>query len=198
MEKKTNESKFNQWKNYQSIQECMLIGLLNRYSDIKIKRPFKKATVTIPFVTIEKVIFNKTDIINVVEFLNKRCQERMEYELKIGVSSKTALRRYKTNKFTETNHLLMDLLLDMGYLFNTTIPPHKKNLQAHETIQAIFDRSGRCYRREMIVTIGTKINSYFSKYFESTDEPIILLKEDQRIESIFEECWKKRNEVDEQ
>ena len=192
MNNQPTESKFNQWKNYQSIQECMLIGLLNSYSEIKIKKPFKKAMVTVPFVAIDKIIFNKTDIINVSEFLNKRCQERMNYEIQIGVSSKTALRRYKTNKFSETNHLLMDLLLDLGYLFNTTIPPHKKNLQAHETIQAIFDREGRCYTRQMINLIGSKINAYFAAYFEFNKDPIILEKNHKQIEEIINDCWNER------
>ena len=49
----------------------------------------------------------------------------------------------------------------------------------------------------MIVTIGTKINTLFKKYFEFNKEPIVLVRNDKRIEDIFQECWNERNKVKE-
>lgn len=188
MKSKQTKSKFNQWKNYQAVQECILIGLLNPYCDIRIKKPYKKSTVTIPFVVIEKIIFNQHDSINIAEFIEKRCQERMEYELKIGVSPQTALRRYKTNKFTETIHLLMDLLIEKGFFFHTSIPPQKQHCQPHETIHSIFDKEGKYYTKNSIISTGTLINTYFTTHFQK-HATFTLKRKDKRIQHLIQHNW---------
>ena len=92
-----------QFRNYQVCQQCLLLGLLNQYGEIHISKAKKKTNVTLPFLTIEKIIFKQNDEIEINKIIKQRCLEQKEFYLKSGIPLKTVERRMKNNKIISIN-----------------------------------------------------------------------------------------------
>ena len=134
-------------RNYQVIQQSFLITLLNQYCEIHLTKQKKRSHVTLPFFTIEKIIFSDSDVILFNDLVEKRCTEIKNYDIQNGVAIKTAARRYKSNKITEVLHLLMDLVRMYEDPFITRTTFGKNGAKQMEIIE-------QCYINGMLLKKG--------------------------------------------
>ncbi|KAL7721953.1 TATA-binding protein-associated phosphoprotein [Entamoeba marina] len=183
--KNSSKEKFKRWKDYQSLQEAVL-GLLNKHCDIVYRNPFKKTVVTVQFISVDKLIFTENDVVDVIGFIQQRCKERMECDIQNGVSQKTAMRRYDNNKFSETLHLLCDLLIELGFQFQTTKTPAKDYQQTHETVVDIYNNDGFLFGKVDIMNKGKRINDYLCSMFTKTGEEYKIKKKNAEIIKILQ------------
>ncbi|BFU20330.1 hypothetical protein EHI8A_212780 [Entamoeba histolytica HM-1:IMSS-B] len=160
------QNKYQIYKNYQVYQESILIKLLLPYCDIVFGKPSKKTTTTLQFLNIKELKF-KNYSINITEYIERRCKEIIEMERRKGVKEKTSLRRYENNKFTECLHLLMDILSEFGYFFNTTKSQGKNGIAKSETIQQIFYKGFFMFSREQVELFG---KNYHNSLIQSINE----------------------------
>ena len=157
-QRKKNNEAFLKLRSYQVYQQSILLALLNRYFEITLQIPSKRSIVTRQFFKIEE-IRNGNDVIKVEEYVEHRCKEKYEKDLLEGISEKTAKRRYDTNRITEQLHLMIDLLIDFGHLFNSKWTSGKKGAQIVETIQEILTPY-EFISNNQIPLLGSRINDY--------------------------------------
>ena len=184
--KMTSKEKFIKWRNYQTCQEAIYIACLNEFCEIQLKKPTKKAYVTMQFFQIESLNFSDEDIIQFSKLVQLLVKQRMEYEVSIGVEQKTAARRSENYKFSISLNLLNDLLTEFGYVLRDKIyfnSNPKRNVKKKnesqkesigETIHFIFKNGKILFDKEKIESIGKNINSYLLNLFN--DKNIIVLK----------------------
>ena len=162
-----------EFRNSQTIQQSILLGLLNNYCSITISQPAKKSTVTGQFIRVLSLDFGNGDEIQIDEFLKKRCSEQMKKDIEDGVSQKTALRRYQNNKKIEQIHLLMDILVEKGYRFQTRKMKGKLETKKLEMICSmqfqgkVFDIGEIAYKAE-------HVNMAIMKMLETNCKKVVI------------------------
>ncbi|KAL7718815.1 TATA-binding protein-associated phosphoprotein [Entamoeba marina] len=105
-------------KNFESIQQAILIGLLSKFGSFTLLRPLKRSKVTFQTIKVESVSFSN-DTININELVEQHCKQRYEMELSNGISIEKVKRRFDKNRFVFLSNLLLDLSLEFGYFFDT-------------------------------------------------------------------------------
>ena len=164
------------FRNSQTLQQSILLGLLNKYCSITISQPAKRSTVTGQFMRIVSIDFGDGDEIQIDEFLKKRCIEQMQKDISQGVSEKTALRRYQNNKKIEQIHLLMDILFEKGYTFTTKKMKGKLETNKLEMISSI-GYCGRIYSIDDLAHQADAVNSSILDMLKSKEKHIVVKKE---------------------
>ncbi|KAL7717740.1 TATA-binding protein-associated phosphoprotein [Entamoeba marina] len=144
----TPKMNFRNQRNYQTAQQAILIALLNEQCDITIRRPVKRCVVK---------------SLCLINLLKKRCKEREKHDIGVGVSKKTAIRRYETNRITEGLHLLMDILFTQKYFFNTRKTRGKKGVIKSEAMQEIFFNEHFLMNKDDIQKKGDEINQIITE-----------------------------------
>ncbi|ELP84841.1 hypothetical protein EIN_283970 [Entamoeba invadens IP1] len=156
-------------RNYQVYQQAVLLALLNQHAEIVLSPQKKKSNVTLPFFTVKSVIFNQTDRVELTHFVEKRCKKQMENDVANGISSKTALRRYKTNRVAENLHMVLDLLFEFDYLFVIKTTHGKNGANKLDTVTSCMLPNKVWMTQEQIVSVGMEINSNLSKILSQTE-----------------------------
>ncbi|KAL7717590.1 TATA-binding protein-associated phosphoprotein [Entamoeba marina] len=169
------------YRNYQTIQETICIALLNQFSDISIKQPTKKSVVTQQFMRINTISFGDEDDIDVTGFLRGRCLDHKNFDLKSGVSTKTADRRYQNNKKIEMLHLLIDLLMVNGYHFKTKTTEGKSGVFKLEAIKEIYYKDKLVYTNSEIEERAAQINQYLVHRLHQSNGELTLERNDDNI-----------------
>ena len=159
---KENARMYTEHRNYQSFQQSILIALINKYGDVIIRKEKKKSNKTVPFYTIQTIIFASNDNVNFDDYIQRRCNEKKANDILNGTNEKTATRRYKTNKITEVLHTLIDFLMirDEELEINTT--RYKAGITRTETMIGFYVSNER-YGEYEIKTIGNQINQYLQQ-----------------------------------
>ena len=175
------EKKFNKWKNYQAVEEALLIGILNRYCQFTFAKPKKKNNITLKFIQITEIKFSETDKINIAELVNALCKEKSVMELGLGTNSKTVKRRMQNNKPICVVHLLADLLFWFEYNF---FPRSAKN---KDTFCYVTYKNKALYYSKDIYSIGKSIHTHLLSLLESDkcDSTFVLLQNDVTIQSFL-------------
>ena len=109
---------FKNVRNYIVDQQAVFIALINQYATISISRPAKKSKLTQQRIKVERIEFNEKDFIEVNAFVKTRSNEKYENDLENGIPRKTAIRRLTQYKILENQHLLSDVLFQLGYRFS--------------------------------------------------------------------------------
>ena len=152
-------------RNKQSIQQLMLLALLNRHCTIVLKKT-RKSVLTAQFVGIERIEFNDDDMINVSEFLTRRVKEQYDFDISHGVDKKTAIRRMQTNRRIETMRLLVDLLVELGYTIIAKYAKGKHETNKMDIIESITYKGNALHIHSQ--SIGDELNEFFSAHTEAS------------------------------
>ncbi|ELP88455.1 hypothetical protein EIN_229980 [Entamoeba invadens IP1] len=148
---------FSRLRNSQVYQQAILLALINKHFQVKLLIPIKRSVLTLQLFKIEELT-EGNDCIRVEDFVEKRCQEKFSNDVKQGIAEKTAKRRYETNRTTEQLHLLMDVLREFGYKFESRYTSGKKGAQKVETFNTIYLNDVVVVSQQQIVDLGTNIN----------------------------------------
>ena len=160
---KQNNEAFQKLRSSQVFQQAVLLGLLNQYFEIKLQIPTKRSVVTRQFFKIDE-IHTAVDVIKVEEFVEQRCKEKYDCDISMGISEKTAKRRYETNRVTEQIHFMIDILETFGYVFHSKFTSGKKGAPIVETaVEIVYPNKHDMITEQMIPIIGSKINDYFAE-----------------------------------
>ncbi|ELP91426.1 hypothetical protein EIN_155330 [Entamoeba invadens IP1] len=162
-------------RNYQVYQQAVLIALLNQHADIIITPQKKKSNVTLPFFTIKSVVFSPTDRVDLTYIVEKRCKQQMEMDVARGISSKTAMRRYKTNRVAENLHMVLDLLFEFDNLFVIKTTNGKNGANRLDTVTAALLPNNEWISYDDITEIGSQLNSFIANML-TQNESITLGK----------------------
>ncbi|EDR29294.1 hypothetical protein EDI_213690 [Entamoeba dispar SAW760] len=173
--------KYFEIRNYLMCQQGVLLLLLNQHFDITITRPTKKSLVTGQVIKV-KTLRDKFAEVDVVDFVEERCKEKMRVDMANGINEISACRRYTNNKIAENHHLLLDMLRMYGITFNTTFSSGKHNSTKLETISEIFINSKVLFTKNQIKAIGKEINNYFFNLVDKEKE-VVLEKNNQFLQS---------------
>ncbi|ELP87111.1 hypothetical protein EIN_495860 [Entamoeba invadens IP1] len=163
----THPSKQHDNSNYQCEVEAVLISLLSRHCIVEISKPNKKSSVTSQFIKVTEIDFDNGDTINVSDLIELRCFERRDFEVQKKVEVKTATRRIQSYKRIETLHLLIDLLREFGYSFESRFVEGKKGVLKLENVTSVFYGQKRILDSKQIQEKGHKLNNYL--YKETTE-----------------------------
>ena len=160
------EYNFKAVRNNQVYQQAIFIWLLNSHFDITIKTPLKKANVFEQILRVDK-IKSESDEIFMNEVVERRIKTIFVHDIKNGVSEKTGIRRTENNRITEGLHLMIDILREMGYFFNSKIGNGKKGTVKTETVEAVFLSNKVIITRNDIQAKGKLINSKICELMEN-------------------------------
>ncbi|ELP89182.1 hypothetical protein EIN_485740 [Entamoeba invadens IP1] len=169
---------FRNSRNIASATQSILVALLNIKFKIVLKSPLKKAKVTQQLLRIESIEKDNTSLF-IEDFVQTRCINRLTFDKEMGVSSKTAGRRAEYNKLTENIHLLMDVLREDGFFFETETTKGKRGTLKMETIKKIYWNGRLFLDKDDIWERGSRINQYINSVFEYQD--ILCLGEMDRV-----------------
>ncbi|EDR27683.1 hypothetical protein EDI_162850 [Entamoeba dispar SAW760] len=172
-------------RNSQTIQQAVLIGALNYYADIIFKQPAKKSITTHQYMRIKSVNFSDENVVSFAEFLKTRCYEHFRYDISHGVALKTAKRRYQTNKKTDGLHLLMDLLNELGFEFNTKLTEGKSGTIKLENILEVRKESFIIINQKNFETVGREINTLLNERMKHAGKEMTLSRNDPELSQIF-------------
>ena len=149
---------FSSIRNYQTQQQSIFIAILNQHYTITIELPKKKSIVSLPFLKIIK-LQNEEEEILVNDKVSTIVKDLYEYDIKNGVSEKTATRRFEVNRITECIKLLSDVAIRKGFEIEAYNIGKKRT---RENVQKIsFD--GVQLNINDIVTKGSKISNILVK-----------------------------------
>ncbi|ELP91644.1 hypothetical protein EIN_206310 [Entamoeba invadens IP1] len=165
----------------QTAQECICIALLNKYCSFSFKQPAKKSTVAPQFLRICKVTFSVGDEVDFEDIVKKRCLRVLQDDIIAGIPSKTAQRRFETNKKTEMIHLLIDMLREFGYFFQTRMTVGKSGTVKAENIIEIWKSGIKMFGCKDIEEKGVKVSKYLADQGKNEKE-FIIKKNNQSIQ----------------
>ncbi|BFU23982.1 hypothetical protein EHI8A_174860 [Entamoeba histolytica HM-1:IMSS-B] len=166
------ESSFRKTRNVQANQQSVFLALINKYFTITLISPKKRSTVAQQMVTIQNIQY-KDDIVEVEEFIIRRLKEINVRDISNGVSSKTASRRWENNKIAEINNLLIDILKELGYSFNSKLTNGKSTTVKNEIVSSILFNGKLILTSEQINIHGKSLNNSLNSLF--VDNKIITL-----------------------
>ncbi|KAL7712678.1 Uncharacterized protein QTN25_009693 [Entamoeba marina] len=161
------------FKNYQVIQQAVMLAYLNQFADIELKKKKKSVTNIYQFMQVVSISFSNGDNINFSDLISSKCIEMMKEEIEMGISETTAMRRFHKNRIVHSLHLLMDILSELGFFFNTYITNGKNGVVRAETIRSMF-YDDKLLKKDDIVTIGKRIFKCLDEQFE--EKKVFTLK----------------------
>ncbi|EMD42861.1 ORF 0.75, putative [Entamoeba histolytica HM-3:IMSS] len=132
--------KFKHWNetNLQVELQSICLCLLSAHCKIVVGKPNRYSSLTKQFVKIKEIEFNRFDSINVIKFTKDRVSMKMCLECsKQNINAKTALRRLQPIKKKIVMNLLIDLLIEFGYLFEI----QKETKEGYEGLVRIFHKN---------------------------------------------------------
>ncbi|KAL7719576.1 TATA-binding protein-associated phosphoprotein [Entamoeba marina] len=171
-------------KNFESIQEAILIGLLSKFGSFTLLRPLKRSKVTFQTIKVESVSFSN-DTININELVEQHCKQRYEMELSNGISIEKAKRRFDKNRFIFLSNLLLDLSLEFGYFFDTKMSRNTGGSIQLEKIRRTFYDNHLLFDYHEMVIRGVALNKYLFKITDNKSKKGILIQNDQTVNSIL-------------
>ncbi|EKE41577.1 hypothetical protein ENUP19_0085G0018 [Entamoeba nuttalli] len=175
-----HKEKFQAFRNYQTQQQTFLLALLNKNCSITISKPFKTSKVCLQFFKIETLKFSDTDIIQFESFVSQRCKQREKFDMKNGISEKTARRRSESNKRIISLGLMKDILTEHGAVFETERTSGKNGALVIETICSV-NIDGKQFSKSDIERIAQTIYTLLIRRMRLCSF-LILTKNDDEIQ----------------
>ena len=161
----------NDYKEFYVVQQGVLLSLLNNYCNIILTHQKKQSIVTSSFPLLLMLQFDEEDHIDIQELADKICRPLYEKELQSVNKRQTAVRRFEKNKKNFIQHLLIDLLREKGFVFQSKMSRKSSKTQQLERIEKIYF-NGKCLMdfHEFILkgyTINTLINDMLTRCMSS-------------------------------
>ncbi|KAL7719397.1 TATA-binding protein-associated phosphoprotein [Entamoeba marina] len=179
-----SKDRYFETRNYLASQQAVFFALLNKSTSFVVSKPTKRSIITDQLFKVKTIILSNGNEIDVIEFVDSRCKEKMVLDLKNGINEYTALRRFNSNKIIENHHFLIDLAREEGFVFKSTFSSGKNNTTKMETISHIFYNNYYLLDKKEIIGIGKEISECISKKISSTSDGVIQ-KSDSDLQRII-------------
>ena len=164
-EKKVRKrDQFIRERNIQSKHVCFIIAVLNLLGHIKLKRPFKLRTHSLPFIQVISVTINNKTY-DLSQMTHERINERIQEDMRNRVPPGTIVRRQEQYRIVEHMHALFDVLKQTRFTFDTTI--EKRDYNAEREMLKSVTVDGLVYEEEMIQSVGMKIHDILTAALSS-------------------------------
>jgi len=171
-------------KNFESIQQAFLIGLLSRFGSFILERPIKKSKVTFQILKVQSFTIS-TETINVAEVVEMFCRQRAEGELKAGIAKEKVKRRFDKNRFIFLSNYLLDISSEFGYFFETKMSRNTGgSLQLEKIRNVFFNSKLLCDQHEMMIK-GIALNKYIFSLTDNLEKVGLLEQNDPIVQKIL-------------
>ncbi|BFU20314.1 hypothetical protein EHI8A_002600 [Entamoeba histolytica HM-1:IMSS-B] len=165
--------------NYITSEQAIFIGLLSLEAKVIIGKPLKRSSVTRQYLRVISIEFDDGRVIECENEVEAKCIEKKKNDIKNGVSEKTAIRRFKTNKRTESTNILISFLKKMGYNFQSRLTEGKKDTSKLETVYKICKNNIELMDSNQIDQIGEQINKFLFNLVSSVVDPVVISNNEQ-------------------
>ncbi|ELP92572.1 hypothetical protein EIN_073950 [Entamoeba invadens IP1] len=157
----------NEYKEFYVIQQGVLLAFINSYCGFSIKKQKKRAKVTSAYPKISKLVF-PNETIDVQQLADSICRPVYEEECKHVSKKQTAMRRFEKNKKVFVQHLLIDILSEKGFFFESHLARNSTKTYRMERIERIYFDGRLVMQFEDFVKRGSAINNYLNSLFLGT------------------------------
>ena len=178
-------------KNYFCYENDVLIALLNKFASITLKKAIKQSslTSTLPVIISIKFIHDNllfsTDDINLEELSEIQCSLLIHQSKdKENISQRTMMRRKEKNKEIFKMNLMMDILMEIGYSYESKLSNKTEKTIQLERINNIYNKGKSILNRTMIEKKGQIINEYLTEQLQNKNY-IILTANDRNIQDMI-------------
>ncbi|KAL7718557.1 TATA-binding protein-associated phosphoprotein [Entamoeba marina] len=171
-------------RNFLVYQQAVFIALLNVNYEFVISKPIKRSLITSQLLKIIQISKGSASI-NVIDFIETRCNEKFNKDLSLGFNQSTTYRRYTTNKHAEKHHLLIDMLFESGFTFKSTYSSGKNKSTKLETVEEVYYQQKRLLTKEEIITKGKKIGEYLQDRIKAEKE-CYLIEKDPKLQQLLD------------
>ncbi|ELP84646.1 hypothetical protein EIN_173110 [Entamoeba invadens IP1] len=172
------------YKDFETYQQALLLGLLNQYCSFTVKKQRKQTTIAQSMPLLKCITFDGEEI-DLIDFSDSFCRPQLEAEYIRGLNKQTAFRRYEKNKKVIVINTLYDICLEKGYFFNSRLARKSKKTKRLDRIEQVFANGKLVYSQEELVAIGTEINKYLVDLVEVSFEATVK-KNDPTIQEILQ------------
>ncbi|EDR27696.1 hypothetical protein EDI_163080 [Entamoeba dispar SAW760] len=173
-------------QNYETMQQALLIGLLNPFCQFIIKKPRKQTIVRHCMPKVKTIKINDEEI-EVMKLADHFCRPLYEEECRKGMNKQTAFRRFEKNKKIFVINILYDLCLEMGYFFDARLSRKTEKSLRIDRIQRVYLHGEYIMDVDDLMEKGELINDYLNKTIAEEYHAIISLN-DTTIRNIFCSC----------
>ncbi|ELP94108.1 hypothetical protein EIN_184750 [Entamoeba invadens IP1] len=173
-------------KNFESIQQCLLLGLLSRFGTFVLERPVKKSKVTFQFVKVQNFTV-KGETIEIAELVESVCKQRSTIETCSGVPADRVKRRYDKNRFIFLSNFLLDLALEFGYFFDSKLARNTGGSIQLEKIRNVFFEGKCIFGQEEMMKRGIALNKYFISLTQNPDKVGKINLDDPTVDKILKD-----------
>lgn len=154
----------NEYKDFYSIQQGVLLLFINGYCSITLKKQKKQAKVTSALPVLETLQFDD-DAIDVQELANAVFRPVYMNELQYIPKKQTVVRRFEKNKKVFVQHLLIDILVEKGFFFESKFARNTKKTARLERIETIYYGGRVVMQFEEFIKRGYAINNFINGLF---------------------------------
>lgn len=156
-------------KNFESIQQAFLLGLLTQFGSFTIERPIKKAKVTFQILKVQSFSL-PTETINIAEWVELFCKQRSELELQSGVKQERVKRRYDKNRFIFLSNYLLDVASEFGFFFDTKMSRNTGGAIQLEKIRNVYWQNKLLFRQQEMMIKGIALNKYLFSLADNSEK----------------------------
>ena len=167
------------YKDFYSIQQGVLIDLLHNHCSITLKKQKKKVSVSYAYPQIISLDFG-TEILNVQEIADDLYRPVYEEECTKLSQVQTAMRRFGKNKKIFVQHLLIDILRMRGYEFESTLARNTGKTLRLERIEKVYYEGELILDFNQFIEKGQMIN-YLLSDLTNRHTVFVLPKGDEEI-----------------
>ncbi|KAL7717765.1 TATA-binding protein-associated phosphoprotein [Entamoeba marina] len=162
----------NELKNYECIQQALLLSLLNTKFGFSVEIPSKLSTVTLNMPKLTELNFGE-DSINIKKFSEKQYLSYYINDINKGVKLNTATRSYEKRKHVFINSLLIDYAKMIGFTFETKNSRKCKSNSVYEKITTVYYNNELLLTQDDIIRKGRSINNYLFFLVNSSTKVVI-------------------------
>ncbi|BFU25317.1 hypothetical protein EHI8A_054060 [Entamoeba histolytica HM-1:IMSS-B] len=155
------------YKEFYVIQQSILLSFLNGFCTITLKRQKKQSIRNLPYPQIISLKFDDEEI-NVQELADIIQRPVYEDECKLVKKKQTAMRRFEKNRKIFIQHLLIDLLREKGFQFESKLARNTGKTLRLERIEKIFYGGRLIMDINDFIERGYLINSFINSQLSLT------------------------------
>ena len=149
----------NELRDFETIQQSILLALLNEHCEFTLELPSKLSTVTLTNPRIITITINDQQI-NLKKLSEQMYCQSYADDLQSGIKEETCVRMFEKKKRIFINYFLIDLCIEFGYLFDSKYSRKSKQTMQLERIQRIFYHNQLKMEKDEIIKKGKSITKY--------------------------------------
>ena len=171
------------YKNFYSIQQGILIALANQIGSISIQKPRKSAKLTNTYPSVKTLHLHFEDV-EIMQFTNDFCERLFTEQCNDVNKRQTAVRRFEKNKKVFMQNLLIDILAEKGFFFDSEMARQSKKTFRLERIQRVFYNGDLIINEDEFLMRGKLINDYLCSLFN--ENSVVTLNQcDEKLMSLL-------------